>query len=46
MARVAEVVLQLMGKAGAHQIPQAKTGLAHGTYGPCGQHQAVMILKS
>jgi acetyl-CoA C-acetyltransferase len=46
MARVAEVALQLMGKAGAHQIPQAKTGLAHGTYGPCGQHQAVLILKS
>lgn len=46
MARVAEVALQLMGKAGAHQISRAKTGLAHGTYGPCGQHQAVLILKS
>ncbi|MBM3149501.1 MAG: thiolase family protein [Chloroflexi bacterium] len=46
MARVVEVALQLMGNAVARQIPRAKTGLAHGTYGPCGQHQAVLILKS
>ncbi len=45
-ARVAEVALQLMGKAGARQVPKAKTGLAHGTYGPCGQHHAVLLLRA
>ena len=45
-ARVAEVALQLMEKAGAHQVLKARTGLAHGTYGPCGQHHAVLILKA
>lgn len=45
-ARVAEVALQLMGKAGARQIPKARTGLAHGTYGPCGQHHAVLVLQA
>jgi hypothetical protein len=35
-----------MGKADGHQIPKAKTGLAHGTYGPCGQHHAVLVLRA
>lgn len=46
LTRVAEIALQLMGKAGAHQVPKARTGLAHGTYGPCGQHHAVMLLQA
>ncbi len=46
LTRVAEVALQLMGKAGAHQVPGARTGLAHGTYGPCGQHHAVIVLRA
>ncbi|HIE17526.1 MAG TPA: thiolase family protein [Dehalococcoidia bacterium] len=45
MARVAEITLQLVGRAGARQVPKAKTGLAHGTYGPCGQHHAVLVLQ-
>ncbi|MBM3119899.1 MAG: thiolase family protein [Chloroflexi bacterium] len=45
-ARVVEIALQLMGKANGHQIPKAKAGLAHGTYGPCGQHHAVLVLRT
>ena len=44
MARVAECVLQLRGKAGDHQVKGAEIALAHGTTGICGQHQGVMIL--
>ncbi len=44
MARVAECVLQLRGKAGDRQVEGARTALAHGATGICGQHQAVMIL--
>ena len=44
MARVAECVLQLQGKAGDRQVDGARTALAHGVTGICAQHQAVMIL--
>lgn len=44
MARVAEAVLQLQGRAGARQVKGARTALAHGVTGVCGQHHAVMIL--
>ena len=44
MARVVEAVLQLRGEAGDRQVDGAKTALAHGVTGICGQHQAVMIL--
>ena len=44
MARVIEATLQLRGEAGARQVKGAKTALAHGYTGMCGQHQAVMIL--
>lgn len=43
-SRVAEAVLQLRGQAGERQVRGAKTALAHGYTGICGQHQAVMIL--
>ena len=43
-ARVAEAVLQLRGEAGERQIQGAKTALAHGYTGICGQHHAVMVL--
>jgi len=46
MARIAEVVLQLRGEAGARQVEGAKVALAHGYTGICGQHQAVMILAN
>jgi acetyl-CoA C-acetyltransferase len=44
IARVAEAVLQLRGEAGERQVKGAKTALAHGYTGICGQHQAVMVL--
>jgi len=44
MARVIEATLQLRGEAGDRQVKRAKTALAHGYTGMCGQHQAVMIL--
>lgn len=43
LARVAEVVLQIRGEAGDHQIERARVGLAHGINGPCGQSHCVLI---
>lgn len=43
--RVAEAALQLMGKAGKHQIDGARRALAQGHCGPCGQAQCVIILE-
>ncbi len=42
--RIAEIVLQLRGDAGAHQVKKARTGLAHGVNGLCGQSHCVWIL--
>ena len=42
--RIAEVVMQLRGDAGEHQVKKAKTGLAHGVNGLCGQSHCVWIL--
>ncbi len=42
--RIAEVVLQLRGDAGEHQVRKAKTGLAHGVNGLCGQSHCVWVL--
>lgn len=44
LARVVEAVLQMRGEAGKRQIQNARTALAHGAHGPCGQAHAVMIL--
>jgi acetyl-CoA C-acetyltransferase len=46
LIRVAEVALQLMGKAGKHQIPNAKLGLANGMNGICSQGNCVLIFES
>jgi len=42
--RIAEVVMQLRGDAGEHQVKKAKTGLAHGVNGLCGQSHCVWVL--
>jgi acetyl-CoA C-acetyltransferase len=42
--RIAEVVMQLRGDAGEHQVKKAGTGLAHGVNGLCGQSHCVWIL--
>jgi acetyl-CoA C-acetyltransferase len=45
MARAAEAVMQLRGEAEGRQVKDAKRALAHGTTGPVGQHQAVLIME-
>lgn len=42
--RVAEAVLQLRGEAGERQVKGAKTAVAQGHSGFCGQHQCVIVL--
>ena len=45
LARIIEAVLQLRGQAGARQVEGAKTALAQGINGPCGQAHCVWILS-
>jgi acetyl-CoA C-acetyltransferase len=45
LVRAAEVALQLRGQAGAHQVKNARTGLAHGVMGPAGQFHCVAVLQ-
>ncbi|MGD0275816.1 MAG: thiolase family protein [Syntrophales bacterium] len=42
--RISEIVVQLRGDAGEHQVRNARTGLAHGINGLCGQSHCVWIL--
>jgi acetyl-CoA C-acetyltransferase len=42
--RVAEAALQLMDKADGRQVPGAKTAVAQGHSGFCGQHHCVIVL--
>jgi acetyl-CoA C-acetyltransferase len=44
--RVAEAALQVSGRAGGRQVPGAKTAVAHGMSGICGQSNCVTILRS
>ncbi len=43
---VVEVVRQLTGRAGEHQVKGARVGLAHGRNGFIGQQNTVVILRS
>jgi acetyl-CoA C-acetyltransferase len=43
-ARVAEAVIQLRGEGGARQVEGARTVLAHGFTGACGQSHCVLVL--
>jgi acetyl-CoA C-acetyltransferase len=43
-ARVAEAFLQLRGEAGKRQVEKAKTAVAQGFLGPCGQSHCVLVL--
>ncbi len=43
--RAAEAVLQLSGRAGQCQVQGAKTAVAQGHSGYCGQHQCVIVLN-
>jgi acetyl-CoA C-acetyltransferase len=44
--RAVEAVTQLRGEAGARQVERAKTALAHGFTGACGQLHCVLILSN
>ncbi|MBN2517178.1 MAG: thiolase family protein [Deltaproteobacteria bacterium] len=44
LARIIESTLQLRGEADERQVPGARTALAHGINGPCGQSHCVWIL--
>jgi acetyl-CoA C-acetyltransferase len=44
LIRMAEVVKQLRGEAGAYQIGSARRGVAHGVNGRCGQSHCVWVL--
>lgn len=46
LVRLIEAVLQLRGEADGRQVADARTALAHGVNGPCGQSHCVMILGS
>jgi acetyl-CoA C-acetyltransferase len=43
LVRVAEIALQLMGKAEKHQVSDAQIGLAYGMNGICSQGNCVLI---
>lgn len=45
LMRVAEATLQLMGEAHGHQVPNARTALAHSVHGLGGQLHTVLILQ-
>jgi len=45
LVRAAEAALQLMGKAGARQVPEARRALGHGVMGPAGQFHSVAVLE-
>jgi len=45
LIRIAEVVRQLRGEAGAYQVDGASTGLAQGVNGLCGQSHCVWVLS-
>ena len=42
--RVAEAALQVMGRAGSHQVPGVEIAVAQGHSGFCGQHHCVIVL--
>jgi len=46
LARIVEASLQIRGEAGNRQVAGAKTALAHGINGPCGQSHCVWIVSA
>ncbi len=44
LIRIAEIVKQLRGEAGAYQVKGAKRGIAQGVNGRCGQSHCVWVL--
>jgi len=46
LARIIEAALQIRGEAGGRQVDGARTALAHGINGPCGQSHCVWIMSA
>jgi acetyl-CoA acetyltransferase len=46
LMRIAEVALQVLGRAGAHQRPGVATGLAHAASGDAMQYNTVVVLRN
>jgi acetyl-CoA C-acetyltransferase len=46
LIRIAEVANQLRGRAGRHQKPGARRGVAHAASGPAMQYQTVVVFES
>jgi acetyl-CoA C-acetyltransferase len=46
LIRIAEIVKQLRGEAGGYQVAGARTGVAHGVNGLCGQSHCVWVLTA
>ena len=46
LIRIAEIVKQLRGEAGGYQVAGARTGIAHGVNGLCGQSHCVWVLAA
>ena len=46
LVRVAEVANQVLGRAGRHQRPEVRTGLAHAASGFAMQYNTVVVLRS
>jgi acetyl-CoA C-acetyltransferase len=46
LARIVEAVLQIRGEAGDRQVEGARTAMAHGINGPCGQSHCIWILSA
>jgi acetyl-CoA C-acetyltransferase len=44
LIRIAEVANQIRGRAGAHQMPNVRCGLAHAGSGFAMQYQAAVVL--
>jgi len=44
LARIIEATMQIRGEAGDRQVEGARTALAHGINGPCGQSHCVWIV--
>ena len=45
LIRIAEVALQVLGRAGAHQLENVRTGLAHAASGDAMMYNTVVVMR-
>jgi acetyl-CoA C-acetyltransferase len=46
LVRLGEAALQVMGAAGARQVPDVRRAVAHATFGHCLQGNMVWVLEA